>query len=198
MWPDRHEEEEKESQNDTDKTQEEPSVPDAERAQTAEKDSAQELEELREKVRELQEVREQAKRIMAEYLNYKSRVERETAMAAERARRALLSALLPCISNFMRALEALCSPNPKQDLREGLQLAVQGLLDSLKRIGVEPILPQGENFDPRYHEAVLTEERDDVEPNTVLDVVEPGWLYREGENEHVLIPAKVKVSRRQV
>ena len=65
----------------------------------------------------------------------------------------------------------------------------------LKKCGVEPIYPQGEKFDPRYHEAVLLEENDDVEPNTILDVVEPGWLYCEGEQKQVIKPAKVKVSK---
>ena len=156
---------------------------------------AEELEELRRKAEELEEARNQAKRIMAEYLNYKSRAERNAAMAAQQARKSLLLAILPGLDDFIRALNALRSTDSPDDLKTGLELAVQKLLENLKKCGVEPIYPKGEKFDPRYHEAVLLEENDDVEPNTILDVVEPGWLYSEGEQKQVIKPAKVKVSK---
>jgi len=156
---------------------------------------AEELEELRRKAEELEEARNQAKRIMAEVLNYKSRAERNAAIAAQQARKSLLLAILPSLDNFIRALDALRSTNSPDDLKTGLELAVQKLLENLKKCGVEPIYPKGEEFDPRYHEAVLLEENNDVEPNTILDVVEPGWLYCEGEQKQVIKPAKVKVSK---
>ena len=156
---------------------------------------AGELEELRRRAEELEETRNQAKRIMAEYLNYKSRAERNAAIAAQQARKSLLLAILPSLDDFIRALNALHSTDSPDDLKTGLELAVQKLLENLKKCGVEPIYPKGEKFDPRYHEAVLLEENDDVEPNTILDVVEPGWLYCEGEQKQVIKPAKVKVSK---
>jgi len=154
-----------------------------------------ELEDLRRRAEELEEVRNQAKRIMAEFLNYKSRAERNAAIAAQQARKSLLLAILPGLDDFIRALNAIHSTNSPDDLKTGLELAVQKLLENLKKCGVEPIYPKGEEFDPRYHEAVLLEENDDVEPNTILDVVEPGWLYCEGEQKQVIKPAKVKVSK---
>lgn len=193
MKQERHPEEENKCQNGT---QEETEGKQDESVCETVNISFEELEDLRRKAKELEETREQAKRIMAEYLNYRSRMERERAMAVQQARRTLLTQILPYLDNFIRAVNTLCSSETQQELQKGLQLAVQSLLNSLKKIGVEPILPYGEVFDPRYHEAVIMEDQDDVEQNTILDVVEPGWLLREGETEYVLKAAKVKVAKR--
>jgi molecular chaperone GrpE len=78
-----------------------------------------------------------------------------------------------------------------QRLREGTELTLKLLADVMAKHGVEQIDPEGQAFDPEYHQAMSVQERDDVAPNTVVAVVQKGYLL----NGRLLRPAMVMVSR---
>jgi molecular chaperone GrpE len=78
-----------------------------------------------------------------------------------------------------------------QRLREGTELTLKLLTDVMKKHGVEQIDPTGEVFNPEFHQAMSVQERDDVAPNTVVAVVQKGYLL----NGRLLRPAMVMVSR---
>ena len=78
-----------------------------------------------------------------------------------------------------------------QKLREGTELTLKLLTDVMSKHGVEQIDPAGETFNPEYHQAMSVQERDDVAPNTVVAVVQKGYLL----NGRLLRPAMVMVSR---
>lgn len=78
-----------------------------------------------------------------------------------------------------------------QKLREGTELTLKLLTDVMSKHGVEQIDPTGETFNPEYHQAMSVQERDDVAPNTVVAVVQKGYLL----NGRLLRPAMVMVSR---
>jgi molecular chaperone GrpE len=78
-----------------------------------------------------------------------------------------------------------------QKLREGTELTLKLLTDVMTKHGVEQIDPAGEAFNPEYHQAMSVQERDDVAPNTVVAVVQKGYLL----NGRLLRPAMVMVSR---
>ena len=78
-----------------------------------------------------------------------------------------------------------------QKLREGTELTLKLLTDVMSKHGVEQIDPTGEAFNPEYHQAMSVQERDDVAPNTVVAVVQKGYLL----NGRLLRPAMVMVSR---
>jgi len=77
-----------------------------------------------------------------------------------------------------------------EKLREGTELTPKLLTDVMGKFGVEQIDPRGEPFDPEYHQAMTTQPRDDVPPNTVVTVVQKGYSL----NGRLVRPAMVIVS----
>jgi len=78
-----------------------------------------------------------------------------------------------------------------QKLREGTELTLKLLSDVMNKNGVEQIDPEDQPFNPEYHQAVAVQERDDVAPNTVVAVVQRGYLLK----GRLLRPAMVMVSK---
>ena len=140
------------------------------------------------------EMEEHAKRIMAEYMNYRSRSEKERERAAQEAEERLLRRLCAPLGDLLRALGAATCADDLEGLKEGLAIVTRRFDELSASLGLEPINETGVPFDPHYHEAVLVREEEGVDPNTVVCVVEPGWLLRSGDDETVLVPAKVGVS----
>ena len=129
-----------------------------------------------------------AKRAQADFENYRKRAAREAAAAGERARGGLVRELLPVLDNLERALQS--AGEGEQHLAEGVRLVHSDLISVLERNGVEQFDPQGEPFDPTFHEALSTRSQDGAGPGVVLDVVEKGYRT----NGTVLRPARVVVS----
>jgi molecular chaperone GrpE len=78
-----------------------------------------------------------------------------------------------------------------EKLREGTELTLKLLVDVMQKYGVEQVDPDGEPFNPEFHQAMSMQERDDVAPNTVVAVVQKGYLL----NNRLLRPAMVMVSK---
>ncbi len=78
-----------------------------------------------------------------------------------------------------------------EKLREGTELTLKLLGDVMTKFGVEAIEPLGETFDPQFHQAMATQPRDDVASNTVVAVVQKGYVL----NGRLVRPAMVMVSR---
>jgi molecular chaperone GrpE len=76
-------------------------------------------------------------------------------------------------------------------LREGTELTLRMLVQVMEKFGIVQVDPQGQKFDPAKHEAMAALESDDAEPNTVLNVVQKGYLL----NDRLLRPAMVVVSK---
>ncbi len=76
-------------------------------------------------------------------------------------------------------------------LREGTELTLKLLTDVMNKHGIERIDPQGEPFNPEFHQAMTLQERDDVAPNTVVAVIQKGYQL----NGRLLRPAMVMVSK---
>lgn len=75
-------------------------------------------------------------------------------------------------------------------LREGTDLTLKLLTDAMSKFGVEQIDPQGQPFNPEYHQAMTMQHREDLPPNTVVSVVQKGYLL----NGRLVRPALVIVS----
>jgi molecular chaperone GrpE len=78
-----------------------------------------------------------------------------------------------------------------EKLREGTELTLKLLSDVMNKFGVQQIDPMGEPFNPEFHQAMTTQPRNDVPPNTVVAVVQKGYLL----NGRLVRPALVMVSR---
>jgi molecular chaperone GrpE len=131
----------------------------------------------------------------AECQNIQRRATEEVEKASKFAIERLAGELLHVVDNFERALETPLSIS-EQDKNlmgfiEGIKLTQKMLLDSLAKFGITPINPVDELFDPQFHEALSTEERTNVEPDTVVSVYSKGYLLK----GRLLRPARVVVSR---
>jgi molecular chaperone GrpE len=130
-------------------------------------------------------------RVCADYQNYQRRMAREMQQVRANARAELVRTLLPVLDDLQRAIaHAREQADESHPMLEGVQLIRDKFLAVLKQHDVREIPALGETFDPEVHEAVMTEPRKDVEPQTVLELFETG--YRMGAR--TLRPAKVKVS----
>ncbi|MER3436708.1 MAG: nucleotide exchange factor GrpE [Chloroflexota bacterium] len=130
---------------------------------------------------------DQLKRSLAEFANYRRRVDQERAQARELATRDLLRALVPIVDDFQRALTAVPDELRHHPWVQGVHLIERKLVALLEREGVTPIDALGKPFDPGLHEAVATEPGSTQ--NIVVEVYQQG--YRHGQ--HLLRPAMVKV-----
>ena len=101
--------------------------------------------------------------------------------------------LLPVMDNLERALQAVTNADDEsvKALYEGVELTLKGFSETLSKNNIEQLDPQGEPFDPQQHEAMSIVENDDVEANTVLTVVQKGYLL----NGRVIRPAMVIVAK---
>jgi molecular chaperone GrpE len=155
--------------------------------------SAVDVEALRAKAEKADEYLDLAQRTRAEFENYRKRTAREAAAAQERGAAKLALELLPAIDNLDRALaHASAAPGENGDasLLSGIKHVQADVLAALKRAGIEPFSPEGEPFDPQYHEAVAQQPFEGAVPGTVVEVYQRG--YRLGEI--VLRPARVVVA----
>jgi molecular chaperone GrpE len=133
--------------------------------------------------RQLAERTEDLQRVTAEYANYRRRVERDRAVAAEQATAAVLTALLPVLDDIDRA-------RTHGDLTGAFAAVAEQLASGLQRIGLAPFGEPGDAFDPVWHEAVLHTESPDVTQPTCVDVMRRGYAL----GERMLRPAMVAVA----
>ena len=149
---------------------------------------------LAEKAAKADEYLDLAQRTRAEFENYRRRVAREAAAAQERGAVKLALELLPAIDNLDRAIAHAAASsdgeNGEAQLVSGIKHVHSDVLAALKRSGIEPFSPEGEPFDPQFHEAVAQQPVEGADPGTVVEVYQRG--YRFGES--VLRPARVVVA----
>lgn len=141
---------------------------------------------------ELEKAREDVLRAHADAQNTKRRAEQEVEKARKFALERFCSELLPVVDNLERALESAAGDDAAiKPIAEGVELTLKGLLDTLRKFNIETLDPEGEPFDPNLHQAMSMVENDDVEPNSVLAVMQKGYTL----NGRLLRPAMVMVSK---
>jgi molecular chaperone GrpE len=153
--------------------------------------------ELRRVETQRDELREALARRQADFENYRKRVERDRSDNYHRMVGEVVSKLLPVLDNLRRALEAEESlqASESEEFRHflnGVALIYKQLGGVLEGLGLQPVEALGHRFDPHIHEAVVTEQTEEYEPDTVIQEIVPG--YRLGEK--LLRPAIVKVATR--
>jgi molecular chaperone GrpE len=130
-------------------------------------------------------------RSQAELENIKKRFKKEKEGLIKFANDSLIKQLLPVVDNLEKAL-AHSEGNVSVDaVREGVELTIKELMSTLKNAGVEAVMAVGQPFDPNFHEAMFEKEDDSVEPGTVLEELQRGYLL----NQRLLRPAMVSISK---
>ncbi|MBR9882035.1 MULTISPECIES: nucleotide exchange factor GrpE [unclassified Halomonas] len=136
------------------------------------------------------EAKDQALRAAAEAQNVRRRAEAEAEKARKFALEKFIKDLLPVVDSLEKALEAM-GEDASEVHREGVSMTLKMQLDVLSKFGVEIVEPQGEPFDPQYHEAMAMVPNPEVDPNTVIDVMQKGYVL----NGRLVRPAMVVVSQ---
>jgi len=140
---------------------------------------------------QLEERTTQYMRIAADFDNFRKRTQKEREELEIQLKCATISELLPVIDNFERARSQLKpQTDPEMNIHKSYQSVYKQLVDCLKRIGVSPMRPEGKEFDPNLHEAVMRESTDEHLEGTVMEELVRGYFL----GERVLRHAMVKVA----
>ena len=126
-------------------------------------------------------------RLMADFQNYKKRVEKEKKDIYSYANEKIATELLTVLDNFERALE---HEGEDKSFKEGMEMIFKQLFDVLEKAGLKEIPALGEEFDPNFHNAVMSEDTDEYESGKVSGVMQKGYTL----NGKVIRPSMVKVA----
>lgn len=151
-----------------------------------------ELQALTDKLAELTNQRDafqsQYLRIAADFDNFRKRSSKEKEDVEVQVKCATIIELLSVVDNFERARTQI---KPQNDGELGIHKSYQGvykqLVDSLKRVGVSPMRPEGQQFDPNLHEAVMRQPTEEYPEGTVMEELQRGYYLGERILRHSLV-----------
>ncbi|MFH2055705.1 MAG: nucleotide exchange factor GrpE [bacterium] len=136
---------------------------------------------------ELAAARDEYLRLAAEFDNYKKRQARNIDAIMRGANERLMLNLLEVLDNFERAL-SLGEENPEiEKYHQGMRLIYDQLLATLQREGLSRFVSLGEQFDPNLHEALLTLQSDDYEPDQIAQEIAPGYKLHDKVLRHARV-----------
>jgi len=154
----------------------------------------QQLEESRTEVEALKkELDELRPRAQAEIQNIRRRAEQDVEKAHKFGLEKFATELLPVVDSLERAIEASQGEDERiKALREGVEMTLRMFLGSMEKFNVVQVNPQqGEAFNPEHHQAMSMVPAEGVDPNTVVAVVQKGYLL----NGRLVRPAMVMVAK---
>lgn len=147
----------------------------------------EEIKLLEEKVKELED---KNIRVTAEMVNSLRRKEEENNRLMKYASESLILDILSTIDNFERALSVKSDNADIENYQKGFDMIYQNLVNTLNKYEVKEIECLGQDFDPTYHQAVMTEHVDGKKENEIIEVLQKGYTYK----DKVIRPAMVKVN----
>lgn len=131
-------------------------------------------------------------RTQAEMDNLRKRGERDVQNAHKFGIEKLVAELLPVMDSMEMGMAAVDrSDEATAKLIEGMELTIKMMADALQKVGISQIDPMGEVFNPEFHQAMSMIENPDVEPNSVIAVMQKGYVL----NERLVRPAMVVVAK---
>jgi|TARA_R110000772_G_scaffold54227_1_gene123757 molecular chaperone GrpE len=141
---------------------------------------------------DLNAARDAALRAQADAQNIKRRAEQDVEKARKFALESFCKELLPVVDNMERALAVTAGHDESvKPIIDGLELTLKSFVDALRKFHIEPVDPEGQPFDPQLHQAMSLVENAEVEPNTVIAVMQKGYTL----NSRLVRPAMVMVSK---
>ena len=134
---------------------------------------------------------DQLVRTRAEMENIRRRSERELANAHKYALEKFAQELLPVIDSMEMGVAAAMDENADvSKLREGTEMTLKMFEAAIEKFGIKSVHPHGEAFNPEHHQAMTMIDSQEHAPNTIIDVMQKGYLL----NERLVRPAMVVVS----
>lgn len=145
------------------------------------------------KVKELEDQSEPFQRLQADFENFRRRSLKEKQESLRFGHQNIVKDLLSAVDNLERALEhgAQAAGGDVKGILDGVELVHREVLGALAKHGVKEIEAEGQIFDPAVHEAMGQVPNTEVPPNTVLHVLQKGYVI----HDRMLRPSRVMVSR---
>ncbi|MBN1230426.1 MAG: nucleotide exchange factor GrpE [Anaerolineales bacterium] len=129
-------------------------------------------------------------RSVAEFANYKKRIERDRAQQLSDLKSSVIKKYLVILDDLDLALKNRPQGGTDGDWASGMDLIYQKFLNILESDGVKPMDALGATFDPTMHEAIIQEENEEYESGIVIEVLQKGYML----GDRVLRPAMVRVA----
>ena len=146
-------------------------------------DAAALKKELCEKEKACEEYLDRLQRTLAEFDNFKKRTAKEKEGIYENAACDIIAAFLPVVDSIERACASAAGLAADGDdgtpIKEGVELIGKQISEILQKLNVEKIPGEGEQFDPKYHDAVMHTEDEQYGKNVVAEVLQVGYLYKD-------------------
>jgi molecular chaperone GrpE len=159
----------------------------AEQGQQGNDPAAEQTAELNTLREERDALKDRLARLQAEFDNSRKREVKERQDARDYAVQSAIEPFLGVMDNFALALKAQGSV---EQLRAGVELILKQMEEALRGLNVQPVESVGAQFDPRVHEALGSEEREDVPDHQVVEEIRRGYKLR----DKLLRPALVKIA----
>ena len=149
-------------------------------------------EELKSTDKEAGEYLDYLKRLKAEFENHKRRSQKERERIVSWSNEDLIKQFLPVLDDLERAVDSSQQSKNHAGLVEGMRMILEKLRGVLQKQGLEEIKAKGEEFDPHFHEALMSVDLAEYPDNLVVEEMRKGYKL----NDKILRPAIVKVNKR--
>ncbi|HOK56374.1 MAG TPA: nucleotide exchange factor GrpE [bacterium] len=143
--------------------------------------------------KKIEELNDKYLRTLAEFDNYRKRIEREKRDILKYGNENLILQLIPFDEIFESVLKQIDRTPSVEVIKKGLELLKKEFEKFLENLGVKKIQAKGEKFNPHFHEATGVIETDDFEDGIIVEEEKSGYLY----NDRVIKPSMVKVAKRK-
>ena len=147
---------------------------------------------LDEKSNQAELTKAQYARLAADFENFRRRTTKEKENLELQAKKNVITVLLPVVDNFERARTQL---KPETEGEKAIHSSYQGvyktLVECLKKMGVSAMRPEGEEFDPNFHEAMLREQTDEYPEGTVIEQLMRGYVLGDTILRHAMVKVAV-------
>lgn len=155
--------------------------------ETVEKTPEVEIEELK---AQLKEEENRRFRVLADLENSRRRANLDKEASQKYRAQGVLTHLIPVLDNFQRGLLVEAESEDAKALLTGMEMVYRSLEEALKSEGLTEIDAAGTEFDPNFHQAVMTESDENFDSGAVIEVLQKGYTLK----DRVLRPAMVKVN----
>lgn len=136
---------------------------------------------------QIEDLTDRLKRSMAEFDNYRKRVEKEKSHMYEIGAKDVIEKILPVVDNFERGFDSISDEEKEAPFAAGMDKVFKQLTGVLEEIGVKPIEALNQEFDPNLHNAVMHVEDDSVGENVIVEEFQKGYSYKDTVVRHSMV-----------
>lgn len=180
----------KEELEDIDVVVEEPQVDVEETIEEASEPEVVEVDEVEQLKAQVQEAENKYLRMLADYDNFKRRATLDKEALQKYKSQSVLTNLIPVMDNFARALSVEAKTDEVRTMMDGMDMIYRSLLEALKSEGLTEIEAVDQEFDPNFHQAIMTDKDEEKPAGVVLEELQKGYILK----DRVLRPTMVKVN----